>query len=429
MQMTKLSLIVVALSLWCCDETETPIERTPTPSSEPEPTERPAEKSAQKPPQKPAEAGRLYHFSDLSRDGKRALLYTTDFDPNQPKRAQRFRVVKVDSGEVEADIDVPALSALPLETVADDGGQQRSVDGQLKDPSLVKELAQMAKLLSGFSLGVSHRMAAAPDGSLIAFNAGDWLYLADHKTVLRRLDQRVAYRPIFSPDGTRLFYERLNGTLDGVVGRYEVFVADPSQPSRPALLIAGATAPRDTMVYVAEREAFFLIASHPPEVQTCLLALPVKPPHSVEKLYCAEAKEELSDAAISPKGRYLLLKTHWRTEEDDPRSTIIQPDGSKKLAKKLAWRTRIVDVGKKKVLVDETESQGHALAVNDAGVAVVERPPVLQAIDATSGKRWTVDERKPPGGVVTGGVFRTPAELVFARDGSARVLRIPKPPP
>jgi len=380
-------------------------------------------------PRQPAEPGRLYHLSDLSRDGKRALLYTSDSDPAQPKRAQRFRIVKVDSAEVEQDIDLPAVSALPLETLADDGGQQRTVDEQLKDPRLVSELARMAKVLAGFSHGASHRMAAAPDASLIAFNAGDWVYLADDKAVLRRLEQRATYEPMFSPDGTRLFYQRINGSLDGVVGRYDVFVAEPSQSNRPAVMIAGTTAPREFLGYVAEREAFLLMASHPPEVKTCLLALPVKPPHSVEKLYCAEPKEELSDAAVSPRARYFVLKTHWRTEEDDPRSTIIQPDGKKRHDKKLAWRMRIVDLAEKKVLVDDSDALGRAVAVNDAGAAIIERADDLQAIDATSGKRWTVAERKLPSGVITGAVFRSPSELVFASDGTARVLNLPKPPP
>ena len=85
--------------------------------------------------------------------------------------------------------------------------------------------------------------AAENDGVAIAFDAGDWLYIADDTgRVRRRLVEEAAYDPRFTPDGKHLFFRRITGTVD-VFAKYELFVvpSDLSAPPRALPLLRTLT--------------------------------------------------------------------------------------------------------------------------------------------------------------------------------------------
>jgi hypothetical protein len=356
--------------------------------------------------------GKLLMLAGLSKDGRRALL----FDIRDRPSYQHYLVVDVDSGTLRETIDLPALSSLPSETIADDESVTRNPDDALAKPAIAQELARMAALLPSFDIVQPRRMAAAPDGEWIAFNAGDQIFLADGKgRGLRRVDARASYRPFFH--GDRLFFDRINGSLDGVVSRYDMFAIVPAQPASPATKIDGTTAARD--IRRLRGSTLIAFASHPPQVKTCVVAIDLTPPFASKPIFCAEDHEELRDGALSPNGLFALLDTQWHTGEDDPRVTTRGPDGKVRLGKKLAWRTRLVSLAEGKVLFDATELLGSAVAVSDEGMAVLTSYKKVELIDA-SGKRRSF---APDVRVTPSGIFRNASELVYIdHDKRLRVL-------
>src|SRR5512133_2765370 len=170
-----------------------------------------------------------WYIEAIASDKKHVLL-----SEQTESRGMHFRVVAIPSNAIETDIELPALSALPRETLRDDGSQ-RHVKLAIDTPALADELRKIGPVLAQFPLGASSRIAAAPDGKHVAFNAGDWIYTAVDGKVITRVATQASYNPWFTPDGKALLFRRISGTVNGFEGRYELYatsVAGKEPPNR-----------------------------------------------------------------------------------------------------------------------------------------------------------------------------------------------------
>ena len=243
-------------------------------------------------------------------------------------------------------------------------------------------------------------MAGSPQA--IAFNAGDWLYVADAQgKVKKRLTQEAAYDPRVSSDGKFVFFRRASGNVDKVLARYELFVM-PTDMSQPPKALAGTAGIMERFATGADGNAV-VIASHEPQIHTCVLSITQKAPFTVKKLGCLDGGEALVESAISPKARWAALTTKTVDAE-----------------RNLAWRLRVVSLVNGAVVLDVPADAGFSLrAISDAGVLVQSGIRGVIVDDAVTKKRRIL---AAPLDLGHRGFFRSGTELVVLRGAGVTVV-------
>jgi len=345
-----------------------------------------------------------WYFEALSQDGQRALIRRLD---GPARGTLQTRIVDVDSGATLAEDTFPELGRLPTATIGRRPSEIADLVGMLAAPAFGDDLVRGARFAGQFPFGSWGRLSASPTGSTMAFNAGDWLYLADRTGhVQRRLTSEAAYDPRFTPDGKHLIFRRANGMLDKASAKYELFVV-PADGSAPPRALGGTAGARDRFAVDAEGKAAVAVASQEPHIKTCVLSIAMKPPFAVKRMACLEGAEQFVESALSPSGTWAAVTTQ---------ST--QPDGG------LGWRVRVVSVATRKVVLDEPAAAGMIVrAISDAGLLVQSGARGV-VLDDVPGKT-----RRPFGdGVEVGhrGFFRGLNELVVVRGASVGVVDLTK---
>lgn len=348
-----------------------------------------------------------WYFEWLSQDGKRALLRRLDGDA---RTTLRTRVVDVDTGATVDEDTFPELARVPFVTVGSSVGatigrrvvEASELEGTLAGPAFNDDLVRGARLASAFPFGSCGRFSAAPSGGAIAFNAGDWLYLADKSgQVRRRLASEAAYDPRFTPDGKHLIFRRATGTVDKRA-KYELF-AVRADLAGPAQLLPGTLGARDRFVVSADGKTAVAVASQEPHAKTCVLSIGLKPPFAVKRLACLDGGEPLVESVLSPHGRWAVLTTQSKTAKGTN-----------------AFRVRAVSLATGKVVLDEPAQPGLIpRAVSDAGLLVQSGVMGVVLDDLEEKTRRTVDHELEVG---HRGYFRSATELVVVRGSSVGVI-------
>ena len=270
---------------------------------------------AEAPPARPG----LWHFEWLSPDGRHALLRRIDGGARSSFDA---RVVDVDSG---ADVDEAALeelAKLPTTTIGKNAVDPRVLDALFAAPAFGEDLVRGAQMAYSFPFGSCGRFSAAPKGRTIAFNAGDWLYVADENgKVKKRVADVAAYDPRFTPDGKSLLFRRATGKIDKVLTGYELFVV-PADLSQPAHALTGTAGVVDGVVVDEASKFAVAVASHEPQVKTCAVSVSLRAPFGVKRLACLDGGETLVESFLSPHGRWVAAITTPRDKPAGQRRTF-----------------------------------------------------------------------------------------------------------
>ena len=347
-----------------------------------------------------------WYFERLSRDGKHALLRRLD---GEARSTLQTRVVDVDNGKVLADDTFPELGKLPLATIGRRPNELAELMGRLAAPALADDLVRNAGMAAEFPFGACGRLSGASQTGTIAFNAGDWLYLADdHGHVQKRLTKEAAYDPRFTPDGKNLLFRRATGTIDRVRAKYELFVMPTDFSSAPRVL-AGTAGARDRFGLDEERGVSVVVASQEPQIKTCVLSVGLKAPFAVKKLACLDGGEQLLDSTLSPSALWAAMTTQ-KSDRDAPSG--------------FAWRLRVVSLLTGKVVLDEAAEPGLIVrAVSDGGLLVQSGPRGVVLDDLEEKTRRTLAHAPELG---HRGFFRSATELVVVRGGGVAVVDLAK---
>jgi hypothetical protein len=335
-------------------------------------------------PTPPVYAG-LWHFEWLSSDGKRALLRQLDASPFHAI------VVDVDSGAAVEEVVLGELAKLPATTIGRRTADRARLEALLAEPAFGEDLARAAEVTGPFaSCG---RLSAK--GGAIAFNAGDWLYLTRGEQRTRLADV-AAYDPRFTPDGAHLVFRRAGGKIDAIHARYELAVV-PADLSGPARALAGTAGVQETLVVDEDRGALVAIASHEPQIKTCVISARLKAPFAVKRLACLEGKEKLVEAVLSPRGRWAAMTT-----TNGPAS----------------FRLRVASLDTGTIPLDEPAALGmNVRAISDGGVLAMSRDEDALIIDVPARTR-----RSRTADLGHRAFFRGEHEIVYVRGGSVAVL-------
>lgn len=350
-----------------------------------------------------------WYFESLSSDGRRALL--RQLDPLN-RATFHIRVVDVDSGRTLEETALPELAKVPASTIGGKPTELAELEWMLATPAFGRDIIKGSHLAGSFPFGACGRLAAARGGGAIAFDAGDWLYIADETgRVRRRLVEDAAYDPRFTPDGKNLIFRRITGT--DVVGKYELFVV-PTDLSAPPRAIPGTTGMRDRFVANPDGQSAVAVASTPrahsrEASETCFVSLSLKPPFATKKLACLGGNEHLVESVISPKGKWAAIST---------KRSHTEPGGEARLE----WRLRVVSLTNGKVVRDEPESAGLNLrAISDAGLLVESGAGGIVVTDVPAKKTRTIDHAIDLG---YRGFFRNETDLVYVNGASVSVLDV-----
>jgi len=359
---------------------------------------------AKRPP--PAKPQEHWYFEWLSADGKRALLRRLDGDA---RATLQTKIVDVDTGSTVEEETFPELAKIPFATIGASATELSPLAGLLAAPSFGDELVKGARLASAFPFGSWGRFSAA-EGRAIAFNAGDWLYVADKEGHIRkRLSPDAAYDPRFTPDGKHLLFRRAAPSTERGRAKYELYVVPTDLSSAPRVL-SGTAGARDRFTVDAEGRTAVAVASQEPQIKTCVLSIALRPPFAVKKLACLEGGEQLVESVLSPKGKWAAVTTQTKGVSD--------AEGPK-----LAWRLRVVSLTTGKVALDQPAEPGLLVrAVSDEGLLVQSGPRGAVVDDLASKTRRSL------GDVELGhrGFFRGPTELVVVRGGDVSVVDVAK---
>lgn len=353
-----------------------------------------------------------WYFESLSSDGRRALL--RELDPAS-RATLHMRVVETASGKVVEDVTMPELGRVPATTLGGKATELAELEWMLASPPFARDLEQGARVARAFPFGACGRLAA---GGTIAFDAGDWLYVADeHGRVQRRIADEAAYDPRFSPDGKYLFYRKATGS-DGLFASYELFVA-PADLSSPGRVIPGTAGLRDrfyanpdgsTAVGVSSR----MIGS-PPKPETCVVSFGLKPPFAARRMACLDGAEQLVESVVSPRGKWAAISTKRHT--DDAQRRVL-------------WRLRVVNLATGKVVKDEPETAGLGIrAISDAGVLVQSEllsthPIATTIVTDVPAMKWRTLEKSVDLG--HRGFFRSDRDLVYVSEGTVASIDVMK---
>jgi hypothetical protein len=351
-----------------------------------------------RPPPPPAEH---WYFEWLSRDGKRALLRRLD---TKSRATFHARMVDVDSGATMEEAKLEELAKVPFETI----GRLPRLDTLLGTSGLGDDLVRGAHLVGAFPLGSGGRISAAPDGSAIAFNAGDWLYVADKNgRIKRRLAEEASYDPRFTPDGRHLIFRRLSAaspSANGAVrGKYELFVV-PTDLSKPPQRLEGTAGTRDRVVIAADGQSAISISSLEPQIKTCVLSVSMRAPFGVKKMACLDGGEQLVDSLLSPTGKWVAVMTSKHDVKTEA----------------LSFRLRVVALANGKVAHDAPMERGVGLrAISDEGVLVQSGPQGIFVDDVPAKSRRLLTSSIDLG---FRAFFRNASEIVYVRDRDVRVV-------
>ncbi|MBX3230524.1 MAG: PD40 domain-containing protein [Labilithrix sp.] len=339
-----------------------------------------------------------WHFESLSADGKRALLRRLD---PEMRSAFDVRVVDVASGVVTEETRLAEMARVPASTIGGKAAELKELEFMLASPAFGRDLVQSARIASAFPFGACGRLAAGP--AAIAFDAGDWLYVADAEgRVRRRVVEEAAYDPRLSADGKWLFFRRATGRLDGALARYELFVAPADLSAPPKVLpnTAGVRAAR----FAAHPDGQTAVALTVRPESACFVSIGLKPPFPTKKTACLETDGRVVESVVSPKGKWAAVSTKKRGDAH--------------------WRVRVVSLATGKVMRDEADAAGHALrAISDAGLLVESGARDAIVVDVTTSK---VRALPPALDLGHRGFFKNDTELVYATNGTVAVLDVTK---
>lgn len=343
-----------------------------------------------------------WYFEWLSRDGKRALLRRVDARALSPMQT---RVIDVETGAMIDEAPLEELGRLPSQTLGGDAketdGITTELDAFLRTPAFSADLLEAAQLTQAFPFGSCSRFSASSTGA-IAFNAGDWIYVAD-KTgkVKKRLAAEASYDPRFTPDGKYLVFRRASGKVDKVLAKYELFVV-PSDLSAPPRVLPGTAGARDRFVVDPDGKTAIAIASHEPQLKTCAITVALRPPFLAKRLACLDGGEPIVDSVLSPHGKWAAITTQR------------EPDHK--------WHLRVLSLPAGKVVLDQSAETGFVIrAISDEGVLVQSGPRGLLVDDVQKQTRRRHDADLDLG---HRGFFRNPNELVYVKGASVAILDV-----
>lgn len=353
----------------------------------------------------PAMVGHWY-FEWLSQDGRRAVLRRLD---GGARTTLQTRVVEVDSGQILSDDVFPELGKLPSATIGQKPNEVAELMGRLAAPAFSEDLVRAAGIAEEFPFGSCGRLSAAPNGGGIAFNAGDWLYLADAAgRVQKRLTNGAAYDPRFTPDGANLVFRRATGNLDKARAKYELFVV-PTDLSAYSHVLPGTAGTRDRFVVDAEGRFAIAVASQEPQIKTCVLSIGLKTPFAVKRLACLDGGEPFVESSLSPNGRWAAITTQ---------------DRPKDAAAPLTWHLRVVSLTTGVVALDEPAEPGMIVrAISDGGLVVQSGMLGVTVLDVEAKTRRSLRADLELG---HRGFFRNASELVVVRGASVAVVDLTK---
>ncbi len=358
-----------------------------------------------------------WYFEHLAPNGRHALLRR--LDPTGRSTLQT-RIVDVDTGAVLEEVQMPELGKFPGRTIGLGGPEVAKLDAMLASPRFEEDLARGAHVAKRFPFGSCGRLSAGVGNAGIAFNAGDWLYLADAAgKVRKKLAQEAAYDPRFSPDGKFLFFRRAAGSIDRVFAKYELVVMPADLSSSPRA-IPGTAGVRETIATTADGGSAIVLASHEPIVKTCVLSVALKPPFAMKKLGCLEGSERLVESTISPKGRFVALTTQTTSEKDV--TPAAEAKGKRAPPSTLAWRLRVLSLATGQVVYDAPTEAGYSLRGISEGGTLVQSGMRGVLVDDVTGKSRR--ELKSPPDLGHRVFFRSDDELVVQRGGSVAVVDV-----
>jgi hypothetical protein len=348
-----------------------------------------------------------WFFEWLSPDGKRALVRRLDAS----RRSFHARVVDVDSGATLQEVSLDELGSVPFESIGKSNRHLAALDFLVYSAELAQDLVQGARVAGPFPFGACGRMSAAPDGAAIAFNAGDWLYVADKEgRVKRRVADDASYDPRFTPDGKHILFRKLTGRADKAAGRYELFTV-PADLSAPPRRIEGTAGARDPIVVAADGATAITITSSEPGIKTCVVSVALKPPFAAKRGPCLDGGEAVVESVLSPRGKWAALTTQRR---------VADPAGGQRTA----WRLRVVSVGAGKTALDAAAEPGLSVrAVSDDGLVVQSGLRGVLIDDVPARKQRALDRDDDLG---YRGFFRSGTELVVVRGRDVTVLDLAK---
>jgi len=366
-----------------------------------------------------------WYFEALSSDGRRALLRQLD-----PKNRATFhiRVVDVDSGRTLEETALPELAKIPASTIGGKPTELAELEWMLASPAFGRDIIKGSHLAGSFPFGACGRLAATRSGAAIAFDAGDWLYVADDTgRVRRRLVEEAAYDPRFTADGKHLLFRRATGTVD-MFAKYELFVV-PSDLSTPPRALPGTAGMRDRFVAHPDGQTAFAVASQSRgpsrsrateasrATDTCVVSLSLRAPFATKKLACLDGAEQLVESVISPKGKWAALSTKKRVD-----SGASATDGD---ARRVQWRLRVVSLTNGKVMRDEPEPPGLAIrAISDSGLLVQSGSHGIIVTDVPAKQSREIDR---PIDLGYRGFFRNDTDLVYVSGRAVGVLDVSVP--
>jgi hypothetical protein len=367
------------------------------------------------------EAEEHWFFEALSSDGKRALL--RQLEPGS-RATFHIRVIEVDSGRTLEETRLPELAKIPSSTIGGKPTELAELEWMLASPAFGRDLVKGARIASGFPFGACGRLAAAANGSAIAFDAGDWLYTADESgRVRRRLVDEAAYDPRFSADGKHFLFRRATGT-DGPFAKYELFTM-PADLSQPPRVIPGTAGVRDRFFPHPDGQSTVAISTQSrgvkaPSGDTCVLSISLKSPFLVKRLACLDGGEQLVDSVVSPKGKWAALSTKKKTDTNNNGAGA----GTPNLYGHLEWRLRVVNLATGKVMRDEPDAPGLGIrAISDSGLLVQSGSLGIIVTDVPA-KRWRSIDK--PIDLGYRGLFRNDKQLVYVDEASVAVIDVSK---
>ncbi len=362
-----------------------------------------------------------WYLEHVAAHGRHALLRRLDASG---RSTLQTRIVDIDTGDILEEVTMPELGKFPGATIGLGPSDIAKLDAIIASPRFTDDLVRGAHVAKRFPFGSCGRLSAGIGTAGIAFNAGDWLYLADNGGhVKKKLALEAAYDPRFSPDGKYLFFRRATGATDRISARYELVVmpADLSQPPRP---LPGTSGVREGFEVTPDGQTALVIASHEPAVRTCVLSVGLRPPFAVKKLGCLDGGERLVESVVSPKGRWAALTTQSPVEKETVRDDGLKGKRAPRPLSPLAWRLRVLSLGpgSGQLAHDGPAEAGLSLrAINDAGMLVQSGLRGVRIDDVPKNVRR--DVRTPPdlGQRV---FFRSDEELVFLRGANVATVDV-----
>lgn len=278
-----------------------------------------------------------YRLVRLSLDGKLALLHR---DTNQLATAPSYRVIVVDTGALEAEVELATFK------LGDSDEPFSSDDERAAD------VLRTGPLLARFPLGAGGPIAVSPDGKSAAFNIGDELHVVTGGK-RRKLPLPAAYDPMMLADGQTLLFRGYDGRVAGPHsdGKYSLFWV-PLAGGKPQK-VAGSDTVHDWRLS-RSGDVLRIVVGELPAFAGCVLEVPLVKPFKVTRKRCVDNDE----IEMSPTGDWLA----WHAPATETDATF---GGGK-----ATMRIRALELSTGKLGLDVYSHGWVALA--DTGRAVIE---------------------------------------------------------